>query len=111
MPFLLYCVASNLSAGYTTTKVLRLVTVGHWAQNGDISAQHIRGDYDNVIEHTNQEDLLLKVIEIFSFQGNTVVNVNGDATKGGNNNILINHHALIIVCANLHYECTNLFGS
>ena len=79
-----YCTASNLSAGLTMSQALRLITVGHWAQNGKISPQHIRGEVSNVLDHATQEELLFKILDTFSFVGNTVINMTGDATNGRN---------------------------
>ena len=64
------------------TQALKLVTVAHWSQNGQLSAQHIRGEGSNVLEHANDDELLLKIVDRFSFQGNMVINMSGDATHG-----------------------------
>lgn len=80
--FLHFCAASNLSMGHSMTQALRLITVAHWAQNGKLSALHIRGEVSNVFEHTSQDDLWFKIVDRFSFQGNMVLNMTGDATNG-----------------------------
>ena len=64
------------------TQALTLVTVAHWSQSGELSAQHIRGETSNVLEHTNEDEFLLKIVDRFSFQGNMVINMTGDATHG-----------------------------
>ena len=66
------------------TPALSLITVAHWAQSGNLSMQHIRGDVTNVFEHKSKDELLLKIVDRFSFQGNTVINMTGDVTKGKN---------------------------
>ena len=64
------------------TQALSLITVAHWSHSGKLSAQHIRGEISNVFEHTNKDELLLKIVDRFSFQGNMVVNMTGDVTYG-----------------------------
>ena len=62
--------------------VLNLISVAHWEQNGQLSAQHIRGEHSNVIEYESQEDLFARILDRFSFAGNTAVNLTGDTTNG-----------------------------
>ena len=82
------------------TQALKLVTVAHWSQSGELSAQHIRGEGSNVMEHTNNDELLLKIIDRFSFQGNMVINMTRDAIYGKS----INEFSVYIVVKMLLYS-------
>lgn len=64
------------------TQALSLLSIGHWSQSGKVSPQHIRGEHSNVLEYGSQEELLHEILDRYSFQGNTVVNMTGDATNG-----------------------------
>ena len=109
MPYncLHFCAANNLSAGRSTTQALSLITVAHWAQSGKLSVQHIKGEVSNVFEHTNQDDLLLSIINTFSFQGNTVLNMTGDATNGKSCFLyrLALHVQICTPCTDWHCMC------
>ena len=63
---------------------LSLITVAHWAQSGNLSTQHIRGEVTNIFKHKSKDELPLMIVDRFSFQGNTVINITGDAPKGKN---------------------------
>ena len=82
-------VVSNLAKGQTMTNALSLITIGHWSQDGKLSPQHIRGEHSNVILYSCKEELLENILDMFSFQGNTAVNLTGDATNG---NISVQHN-------------------
>ena len=64
------------------TPALDLTTIGHWSQTEKVTVEHIRGEHTNVIEYCSEAELTKKIVEIFSFEGNTLVNMAGDITSG-----------------------------
>ena len=46
---------------------LSLITVAHWAQSGNLSTQHIRGEVTNVFKHKSKDELPLMIVDRFSF--------------------------------------------
>lgn len=54
--------------------------VGHWSNDGKIKPQHINGIHCNVFPFKNTSDLKKQIIQVFSFDGQTVID--GDPKNG-----------------------------
>ena len=71
-----------LATGRPMAQALRVLSISHWSQNGKVNAQNIRGEHSSVVEYESQDNLLLEIVDRFSFRGNTIINLTGDTTNG-----------------------------
>ena len=69
---------------------LSLITNAH-REEIYLSAQHISREMTNVFEHEGSNELLLKIVDRFSFEENAVINMTGDATNGKSTLVKCNH--------------------
>ena len=60
--------------------MLEGIVIGHWSSDGKLHPQHINGTHGDVFKYDDLIDLKKQVIQVFSFDSQTVIDA--DATNG-----------------------------
>ena len=75
---------SNINAGRTLTPAVTGIIVAHWSQDGELSPRHVldRGEHTDAFIYTSSNQLYQSIVVVFSYPGNTVVDITPDSTLG-----------------------------
>ena len=56
--------------------------MAHWSQDGELSPRHVRGEHTDAFIYTSSNELYQSIVDVFSYPGNTVVDITPDNTLG-----------------------------
>ena len=73
---------SNINVGRTLRPAVTGIIVAHWSQDGELSPRHVGGEHTDAFIYTSSNQLYQSIVDVFSYPGNTVVDITPDSTLG-----------------------------